>query len=1108
MLADLFEASSWHTRAPGVFCIAAALVATELTAQQGAISGTVTDAESLRPISGVQVFLEGTAFGGLTNAEGLYRLEGIAAGAASVTVRLIGYRETTLPVNVVAGTVVTLDFAIEQTALRLQDLVVTGVVGETPKVKLPFTVERIDAADMPVPASNLSTLLIGKVPGMTVGGTSGQPGQTGSFMARGPTSLNTLGRSQKPLIVIDGVIQSDGATLADIGTMDIDHVEIVKGAAAASLYGSRAQAGVIEITTKRGSSLPGGAELLIRGEFGVSNLLGNIGFETNHPYVMNEAGTKFIDTEGNEVDYSAFSSGESQPVIDGETPFTTFQDGIFPGTPYNNLERFFDPGQTWSGYASVSRRSGPMSFRASAERYRETGIVDCGDACRNPLALENFGEDFAVRDDGFDRSNVRLNMDMQAGNLDIAVSGFFSRSSQDNSATAGSIFRRLVFANQWVDYTAPDEEGLPHFDPDALSAGSNPLYVLAVKDDARTRSRVMGSLDSRWSLTPWLTLEANASYDRTDLNSSQWVPKDFKQGRDQDGNPATTGGSLTEFDLTEEATNASLTLSSSRRFLNDDLVVRARARALVESQDYHTRGIQGSQFAVDDVPNFTAITGVTDATNETTAIRSNGVFAIASADYRDRYILDGLIRRDGSSLFGPSERWHTYLRGSAAWRVSQESFWNVDWIDELKLRASIGTAGGRPNFFAQYETYEISAGAIFPDVLGNRLLKPEHSTEREFGVDLVFFDNLALDVTHARNTIDDQLQVIPLAAFTGFSSGWANAGEIKSNTWEVSVRWAAIDRPDMGLNFRVIWDRTEATISRLDVPAFRQQGFWYDVGEPLGQYWQSGLSARSCQDVIQGLGVFEIAGFDCAQFQVNDEGYAVWVGSDADYTNGISKGLWGTSGEVSGHPFDWGMPVRTKGQSRTCLKENPEDRGVGDVCLLQESLPTGNTQPDWSAAFATAFRYKGFSVNALFDATIGFDLWNENRNTQFRFLSGPDWDQAHRPEGLRKPLAYYNYFGTWVGTRFFEPGGWVKLRELAIGYTLPTPWVERTFGGVIDRATFNLIGRNLLTFTNYSGFDPDAGVDGGAVGSATIDRWDAFQYPNSRLVSVALELVF
>ena len=225
-----------------------------------------------------------------------------------------------------------------------------------------------------------------------------------------------------------------------------------------------------------------------------------------------------------------------------------------------------------------------------------------------------------------------------------------------------------------------------------------------------------------------MTVEANASYDRTDFSDYGIRPKNersFQSG----GTAGFTGGELRNDNFVEQAINASVTLGASETFMDGDLTVRAKARYLMEQQDFESNGAFGTRFSVQDVPNFAAIAGATTGNNTIREIKAEGLFAIASADYKGRYIVDGLVRRDGSSLFGPEERWQTYYRGSVAWRLTQEDFWNIDWIDEFKLRFSLGTAGGRPNFFAQYETFGVAAGAIFPISLGNAALKPEYTVE-------------------------------------------------------------------------------------------------------------------------------------------------------------------------------------------------------------------------------------------------------------------------------------------------------------------------------------------------------------------------------------------
>ncbi len=1093
---------------------------------QGAVSGTVTDAESLAPVAGAQVFVAGTVVGTLSGAEGTYRLEGVPTGEQTVTVRLIGYRELSQTVTVQSGQVATADFSVQQTALRIQDIVVTGVVGETPQVKLPFTVVRLSAQDIPVPAADVSSLLAGKAAGVSVISGSGQPGQAAGILLRGPTSINSSGRSMQPLIVIDGVIQSESASLADVGALDVDHVEIAKGAAAASLYGSRAQNGVILITTKRGTGLrTNSLNILTRGEYGFGQLVGDIGLVRSHPYTMNAAGTKFIDTDGNEVDFrdlnrQGFGSALLYNQINvGEngTTSTAFANQAFPGELLDHMDTFFEPGATMDVYGAVTGRFGESSFRVSVDQFREAGVVSCA-VCIDNLSDLNADRvaqgmsafDVGVPDDeGYERQNVRLNVDTRFGDLDIAASGFYSRADQDDKAVATSAFSRLTFVSPAIDISGIDPfDGYPDIDADPQSIEANPLYLLAVNDSRDKRTRTMGSVDLNYSPTglDWLTFEANASFDRTDFRDYTIRPKNERTSA-ASGTGEVTGGSLREYNFTDEAINASVTLGASQTFMDGDLTVRGKARYLIEDQDYGNNGVFGSRFSVQDVPNFGAIIGETTGRNQVRQIKAEGLFGIASADYRGRYILDGLIRRDGSSLFGPDERWQTYYRGSVAWRIAQEDFWNIDAIDEFKLRFSLGTAGGRPNFFAQYETFGVSGGAIFPVNLGNTALKPEFTTEREAGMNFVFFENLGLDLTYAWQTTDDQLLLVPQPAFVGFSSQWQNAGAIAAQTYEASLRYAPIDEQDMGLQFRVNWDKTKQEVTRLDVPDFTQGTFFVSEGRPLGELWGEVL-ATSCEQ----LAPVGISASTCASnFQVNDDGLLVPTGS-SDFTEGFSSGLWGTTVAVDAEDgermYAWGNPIYVQDRSPACVASNPTD--YMDKCRLTEFLPYGNTTPDFNTSFATNFRYKGLSLNALLEASVGHKVYNNTAQWALRELRGEDVDQTGKPLEFNKPTGYASVIYN-VGSDnswFAEDGDWLKVRELSLGYTLPQTMIEGLFGGVFDRVTLNLIGRNLITLTGYRGYDPEVGRSGGSLGSETLNRVDSFGYPNFRTFTVSAELVF
>jgi TonB-linked SusC/RagA family outer membrane protein len=1076
--------------------------------------------------------------GTITDEEGAYRLEGVPAGQVTVEVRLIGYKNASQTVTVQEGQLTTADFQIEQTALELQDIVVTGVVAATPVIKLPFTVERLDEDDMPVPGSDPSSMLTGKAPGVTVTSGNGQPGEAAHIDLRSPTSLDVSGRSQAPLIVIDGVIQSENGGLADLNGLDIEHVEIVKGAAAASLYGARAQAGVVMISTKRGADLALNTfDVTVRGEYGFNQLARGIDHNWYHPFLLNEDGTKFIDSFGNEVDYAEFNrNGNGGPVLapppwDPDAPgtsATSFQTLPYPGPLYNQTDRFVDPGETYSLYAAATGRFGESRFRASFESFREKGIVECTDCATR------------VGDDGFRRYNARLNIDTRLGSqFDLALSGFYSNSHQDDSAR--DAFQGLLGQSPAVDLTdtgcldittsdgrcvtetgepgrldpsyASYFNGLPREDADVTKAawGRNPLYDLAMADDTDRRTRIMGSAYGTWRPISWFSVDAGGSYDQTNRRLSEFRPKDYQP---------ITGGTMSEHAMVEQASVLSISTGFDYAFLDGDLNTRAQLRYMYGRQEFSFMQVRGQGFTVPEVPSFDNISSDFTPSNEMQEFVGEGYFAIASLDYRGRYIADGVIRRDGSSLFGPEERWHEYYRFSGAWRVAQEDFWGIDWWDELKLRYSQGTAGGWPNFFAQYETYAIEGGNVFPANLGNTKLKPEFTREQELGLDIVLLQNIGLTVTRVWTKTEDQLLQIPLPGFVGFTTQWQNAGTLEGNTWEASLRWAAIDRSDLGLTFRLNWDRTRTEITELNRPPYTVSSFYVAKGEPLGSLWGFRF-ARTCRDVAGAAGHLGAAaeGF-CSQygdqFQVNDDGYLVWVGEENGWTDGIARGLWGTSAAIDGTTFQWGLPITRQAQRRTCLRDHPEDEGIGDECPLSDFLPTGRTTPDWNGSFLTNLRWQGLSVALLLDAVVGHDVRNSRRGGarngyQQRLL--PEGDQANKTDAYKKPLEYYTSLGHTAGSAgsssyFLEDGTWVKIRELSIGYSLPRSFLDNVFKGTVDRLTINLIGRNLFTFTGYEGYDPEVGRTGDQFGSPAIERSDWNQYPNFRTITASLEVVF
>lgn len=1036
----------------------------EAQEQRGVIEGTVVNAQTGQPMPGVQVSIVDSQRGTLTGADGSFRIENVQPGEREVRVQRIGYSGQTQTATVPDGQTVSVSFELRQSVVDLQEIVVTGVAGETPRAKLPFSVGRVDASEMPVPSTTAGGMLQGKIPGVSVVAGSGLPGSAPSIMLRGPTSINNSGRgrSQEPLYIVDGVIL--GASLVDIDAMDIEDIEVIKGAAAASLYGSRAANGVVQITTRSGRGMDEGAtRFSLRTEAGMNELGRPYPLSTNHPWLMNDARTQFVDSDGNEFDWLEGNT----PVLAGGDAWSTFQDGVWPQT-FDHVARFFDPGNYFQNQVSLEGRSGQTNYYVSFNNLNEDGVM------------------FNQR--GFNRNNFRVNLDQGVGDdLQISASAFFSRSDQGAYLeTAGGDQNPLFGLTRMpagVDLTARGEDGEFIIRPDPHNENDNPLEVLSKRDFTDERERFLGGVDLRYSLTNWLSLDGNVSYDRSNINRSILYPRGFQTARSTDSREL---GNVQRGRTLTEALNSSATATIRQRF--GDLVTRTQLRYLYEEEDFDWFRAQAFDL-VAGTPSLSAARETEYHRTTTETLRSEGFFLISNFDFRDRYILDGLVRRDGSSLFGADERWQTYYRGAAAWRIGEEPWFNVPAVNEFRLRYSLGSAGGRPNFAAQYETYSVVDGNIAPSTLGNSELAPEFVIEQEVGAEVVAFDRFGLDVTYASSEAQDQILQVPLPAVTGFSSQWQNAGTLTSNTLEVGLDAAIIQRPEFTWTARVNLDRTRQRITELNVPAYQAgipaaQGltsvFFIREGESLGTLYGNRWAA-SCDDLPSGM--------NCGEFDVNDDGYLVWVGEGGSWRDGN----WGESGQVDGDSFMWGSPFHAQEDGETFL-------------------PIGSTQPDFSFSLSNTVNWRGFTVYGLLDAVQGVDVYNMPRHwATFQNYSW-DMDQAGKPEDARKPVQYYGVLYNGLAppnNHFIEDGSYVKLREMSLRYEFDQSQLANVpLLGQFQGLGINLVGRNLLTWSDYSGFDPEVGFAGGDLGSAAINRFAGFNYPNFRTFSASLDLTF
>lgn len=1147
--------------------VIASLAGARVASAQGAvISGKVTSNQG-QALEGANVSIPDMNISVGTNAAGIYTISipaaRITGGSVLMRVRSIGYVPQSRTVSLTAGSQ-TSNFSLQQDINRLQAVVTTGVTGATETTKLPFTISRVDTNDFKVPASNPLEQLAGKVPGANIVSASGRPGASPAVLLRGPTAISGANRGQTPLYIVDGVIISDqapntaGGGLPDINPLDIESVEVVKGAAASSLYGDRAGNGVISIRTKSGLGSAEGVHFTARTEYGTSDVEHHLPIAQDHALELDETGMRFCFLNSANAPYTGqFQCARSidyasearrindQGDLQALAPIGTFpvdpnsslsRNSVapiltssflirqWPGANYDAVSQFVRPKPLLDNSVQMRGRYGKTAFFASANNTDQGGAI---------AYLE-----------GFQRQTARINLDQQIGSRwSASLTSYYAKNHEDGfyAEDGGNAFFRITRTPPIVNLDAVDTKGRLYIRPNLQSSGGqnqNPLYTLQNDHEFTKGNHFIGGGTLRFIPTTWLNLEGNMSYDGSQTNLDNFDDKGYRQTTS-----STDVSFLRKSSELQTSYNTGISASANHDFMG--IGSRTNVRYGYGREDYDYRRAQGAQLSVIGVPALGNASASQSVSSTVQSIRSIGFIVAQNFELKDRYILDGLVRRDASSLFGSGNRWQTFGRGSVAWRISQEPFWFIPAIDEFKLHASIGTAGGRPSFASQYQTFSVSNGIVSPGVLGNNLLKPESIRENEYGLNMEIFHKIGIEATYALSNSRDQILLVPLPAASGFSAQYQNAGVLQNKTLEGAINIPIINGRDVQYSTRLIYDHNRAVITHLYVPQFTfgaNEQAATDIflacsstpGEKgsctTGQNARYGTFygrafVRQCSQLPTAAQASCGPGLD---FQQNSDGFIVWVGAGNSLADGITRNLWqarlptnspfyaATSAPTSAstqffsrlvNPISWGALIVQRDSTGTAMQ-----------------VPLGNPLPNFRWGLSQTLNIKRLSAYALIDAAMGQHVWNQGRSWSYLdFLEGSE-DQAGKSVADAKPIGYYYRAGapdnSGIGGLYdiLGPNNWAtenanyaKLRELNVGFHVGR------IGNVGGDWSVNMIGRNLHTWTNYKGFDPEVGFGGVAgqgsssskgAGSAAINAIDAFTFPNLRTFSFSLSSSF
>jgi TonB-linked SusC/RagA family outer membrane protein len=810
-------------------------------AQTGTISGKVTDQAGGAPLEAARVVLAGTSRIETTDREGTYRFRAVAPGTYQLRVLRVGYRPETDTVSVADGESVTADVAMTQAPVQLDEIVTTAT-GEQRKLEIGNAVTTIDAAKVAeqAPITEFANLLSGRAAGVQVLKSSGTTGTGTRIRIRGSNSISL---SNEPLYYLDGVrlesasssttlnvggfTDADAATenaspsrINDIDPDDIESIEIVKGPAAATLYGIQAANGVVRITTKHGSAGPPRWNLFTE--------LGAV--EDHNQYPLNYYGR--VDPALDSLGFDGFCT--IQDELDGSCTQSLLQ----TNQPLNNADtRPYKAGLRQSYGANVSGGSDLVTYFVSGSYTNEIG----------PFRLPRFEEDSIrsafgsvpdnqIRPNALEKYSIRTTVHAEASsNLDLDASlGFVSSNTRlienDNS------FLTVNGSGTASGILPEDNRGWYYIPAELFAELAN-----------QAANRFTGGFTGNWRPTKWLTSRATIGYDVVNRTDVQFFPTgqvaelaDNRAGLRTDN----------RFDISQ----TSVDLGSSAQFqLSPAVGSRTSAgfqwfRDLARGNFATGRGLPAGSGTISGA-------ATTEASDTLVEARSVGSFIEQEVNLKQRLYLTGALRFDDNSAFGQNFNWTAYPKASASWLLSDEPFFHVSAINTMRLRAAYGTSGQQPGttdalrFFRAVSGRKDTAptaGVTFGS-LGNANLKPERSREFEAGLDVgLLKDRLSLELTYYTKSTKDALIRRSIAPSLGSSRDqFVNLSRLRNRGFEAAINARIIDGRSVAWDLSLSGSTTHNKILDLGEgvsPIF--VGFYqqHRAGYPAGGFWAPTIS--------------------------------------------------------------------------------------------------------------------------------------------------------------------------------------------------------------------------------------------------------------------------
>ncbi|WP_448139038.1 SusC/RagA family TonB-linked outer membrane protein [Sphingobacterium siyangense] len=969
------------------------------------LSGKVTNKKG-EALQGVTVRIKGKSQGTSTDATGKYQLE--VASSSTVVFSQVGMKEQERAV----GSQRQLDVTLEDSDNALDEIVVTGYGGVAKKRDLTGAISSVNAKKIeerqPI---NLFDALQGQAAGvLIVNDGGGAPGATGSIQVRGTSTLNG---GNGPLYLVDGVINPDGAT---INPTDIENIEVLKDAASASIYGSRAANGVILITTKRGSE---GRPMV------------NVNY--NHLF-------------GRLAHYIPVSNSAEVRAFRYIQGLNTNTDSINPSfNSDNDLQRILLGNLAQKKEIKMSVSGGQKNLRY----YSSLNYLD-----DKSIILNSYAK----------RLQSRINVEYQFSSK-LRYSNNISFSWQKgNTIPIGNTIRVVMDRPAYSLIYYPDGS-LTSYIGSKRNPVANALFEKNI--DETYSGQLNNQLDYQIRDDLKFTTLFNVRLDN--LQNTQFSPRFLSANKDQNSGTNELNKTFTwEFQsylnynktfAQDHNVTALLGFSSDRRRydrFHSEYMNSVNEEVLVTFPDYLT-------------PSKTYTTATANA--------SASVFSRVGYNYKGRYLVQGSYRRDGSSRFGAANKWGNFLSASAAWRFSDENFmkWAKPALVDAKLRYSIGQLGN--DKVGDYESYTKVAfggsyngvgGAALTSTFGNNRIKWETTTQNNVGLDLTFLNGrLGFTADYYVKTTTDLLYPRELAKETGYAKVNVNLGTIRNRGMEFVISGKPIVTRDFSweVNGNISFERGKIVKLADGIPFFPGNKWYAEEGGRIGNFygWRNlGVYAWDESNAYNDNWEKLTLVLDDQGKPMYRDGKAVYTFNGSDYQGTVHQ-LYAPDGKLKGGDAEW--------------LNNKKDSLIND----EDRMILGNATPNFYFGFMQTFRYKRFTLNVLFNGSFGGEVYNallQRQNYPTNTGAGsPDmvYNVWRKPGDVAK---YPNYvernnrgnLKTNQNSLYIEDATFVRLSSARLAYTFDPQLINRL---KMKGLTAFVYGSNLLTWTNYRGYDPE-----------------------------------